>query len=546
MKNSLGKTVGLLLTLVFLGFNVPSGPQEETLKQEEIFLQLFRGIQTHYVDSVPPEGLIRAASDAMLKYLDPYSYFVSASEQEANQKSWKGVFFSGIGVNLMLLDSNFVITEIKKGYPAGDAGLRAGDRILSVDEKKLSSFPMDSVVKWLRGEPGKMATVEISRNNQTRNLKIQRREITSKAVPFSWRLNDSTGYLQLTHFLEGSALALKTHTEKLRNEGCKYFVVDLRGNSGGLVDEAVRAVNVFLPKGKNVFSYQGRAPEWKGDNLTYQEPLDTLCPLLILIDGGTISAGEIFAGAIQDHDRGLIAGRKSFGKGFVQGTRMLPYGNTFYMTSARYHTPSGRCIQELDYRKKDEKGNPVKLSVSPQKTFYTGKGRPVKESGGIVPDILIEERKINACIRDLKKSNILVRFLLEMVYLMDSSSFSALAAGDSMTASFIRFAESFEPGYALGGEENFQIFSASLKEDGRAEALGKRLDELKKTISDLKSRELFVNKDLVKKELEKELALIKSGYEGKMEKNLKYDEDLSKSILQLLNRKKYLQILSGH
>ena len=372
----------------------------------------FRELNAGYVDEPDPELLSRAAIDATLKSVDPYSYYISAKEQADRQKAWKGILYGGFGVNIVQRDSEITVTDVTADYPAAQNDIRPGDRILAVDNFRLRGLPFDSALKHLRGDPGSEVKLQIKRQEALLEKTLQRAEIRNRAVQCVTTLEHKIGYILFSHFLDGSADDLRNSIQQLKTkDGITSLVLDIRGNSGGLVVEAVKAANIFLRKNLNIVTLKGRQAVWNYDNLTFNDPLDTILPLVVLTDNNSISAAELFAGAIQDYDRGLIVGRKTFGKGLVQGTHHLPNGHSLYVTSARYYTPSGRCIQELDYMHKDANGKASKVPDSLRQVFHTASGRLVYNIGGIAPDIAVETKlSQNSMVERLRNAELLNDF----------------------------------------------------------------------------------------------------------------------------------------
>ena len=537
---------GIALLFLFLSFTLITGDNEQIKKDNEIFSAFFSDVHARYVDELMPDDVLRAAIDGALHSLDPYSYFISEKDQETNKKGWKGILFGGIGINIIQRDSEIVVVEVNEHYPAQTAGLRHGDLLLAANDTSLHGMSTDSVVTHLRGAAGTTLKLKIGRaDTSTFEIALTRQEIRNKPVTFSGMLNDSTGYIRFVHFLENSSVELRDAIQKLKAENNMIsLILDIRGNTGGLLLEAVNAVNIFIPKNKNVTSLKGKAKEWNYDNPTLQEPLDTVLPLVLLTDNYSISAAEILAGAIQDYDRGIIVGRKTFGKGFVQGTRGLPYGNSLYMTSARYYTPSGRCIQELDYRKKDANGKATHLSDSLKKEFHTSNGRIVHNIGGITPDISVEEKIEPAVITSLKKGNLFFDFANSYrnshpVCLISESR----EQKELLYKEFVTFIASKNFPFSIPSEDALILFAEKAKVENSMDAVSGEFKRLKESLRKNKRTMLAAFKSEIILELEKEIRARYQFNSGRIRVSLKTDPDVLKALSIVKDQNSYDSLL---
>ncbi|MBR3859035.1 MAG: S41 family peptidase [Bacteroidaceae bacterium] len=384
-------------------------------KYLDIFHSVFRELDMMYVDTLDVPDAIETGIHAMLADLDPYTVYYPEEDDDDLKMMITGKY-AGVGavIRYHKKHDRVVIVEPYEGMPALDAGLRAGDILLSIDGEDLKGLPVDEVSSRLRGEPGTTLSVRAKRQGVADSIievKLSRANIALPSVPYYTMFADRVGYLILNSFTENCAREVRLALVELKNRGARSFILDLRGNGGGSLAEAVDITGMFVPKGTTVVSTKGKIPQASQTYKTRREPLDENMPLVILVDGQSASASEIVAGAIQDRDRGVIMGTRTFGKGLVQSVRELPYNASLKITTSKYYTPSGRCVQKIDYSKKrsasdkeDSKADSVKA------TFYTLSGRPVHESGGIAPDVEITANRLPNLLFYLANSDVLLDF----------------------------------------------------------------------------------------------------------------------------------------
>ncbi|MDR1098606.1 MAG: S41 family peptidase [Tannerella sp.] len=368
----------------------------EVSKQLDIFNALIKEVEMFYVDTVDIKKTIRRGVDAMLKGLDPYTEYIPEDEMEQLKFLTTGEY-GGIGAYIRSREGGTVITEPFEGMPAAEAGLKAGDLIVAVDTVDAVGLSSDKVSELLKGVPNTKMTVKVQRpgEKKVRNFDVVRKQVIVSQVVHYGVYDGNTGYIYLKSFTDKSAQEIKAAFEEMKKDHrIESLILDLRDNGGGILEGAVQIVNLFVPKGKEVLTMKGRESQWDRTYRTYNEPIDTVMPIVLLINGSSASASEIVSGALQDMDRAVLVGQRSFGKGLVQSTRNLPYDGKLKVTTNKYYIPSGRCIQQLDYSHRNPDGSVAAIPDSLTSVFYTENSRPVRDGGGIRPDFEIEEEKM--------------------------------------------------------------------------------------------------------------------------------------------------------
>jgi len=391
------KIICLLLvvgSVVALSFSTPAERYFEIAKNLDIFATLFKEVNALYVDEVNPNKLVRTGIDAMLTSLDPYTNYIPEDEVEDFRTTNTGQY-GGIGAITREIGNRTVVTMIMEGYGAQKGGLKIGDEVLKIDDVELSKLSREESGQLMKGQVGTAVSLTVKRIGVDKAIKLdfKREKIKLNNVPYSGMVNNDIAYIQLSDFTPDAAKEVKNALVALKEQGAKGVILDLRGNPGGLLIEAVNITNLFLPKGQLVVSTKGKIPE---NNLSYETlntPVDTDLPVAVLINRGSASASEIVAGTLQDYDRGVIVGEKSYGKGLVQVSRPLSYNSQLKVTTAKYYTPTGRCIQVLDYTHRRDDGSVGSIPDSLKREFKTTHGRTVQDGGGIEPDVKSESRE---------------------------------------------------------------------------------------------------------------------------------------------------------
>ena len=381
-------------------------------KQLDIFNALVKEMEMFYVDTIDIQKTVRRGIDAMLRGLDPYTEYIPEEDMESLKLITTGEY-GGVGAIIRYRENGTVIVEPYRGMPAAEAGLKAGDVIIAVDAVDTKGLATDKVSEMLKGVPNTKLTVTIQRFGEKKPLKIDlvRKIIVMEQVPYYGVYENNIGYIYLQGFTDKSAQEVKAAFEDLKdNHNIKSLILDLRDNGGGILEGAVQIVNLFVPKGKEVLTMKGKVSQWDRTFRTYSDPIDTVMPIAVLINGSSASSSEILSGALQDMDRAVLVGQRSFGKGLVQSTRNLPYDGKLKVTTNKYYIPSGRCIQQLDYSHRNPDGSVGAIPDSLTSVFYTENGRPVRDGGGIKPDFEVEEDKLPTMLYYLYADNNLVLF----------------------------------------------------------------------------------------------------------------------------------------
>jgi carboxyl-terminal processing protease len=386
----------------------------EVAKQIEIFTTLFKAVNMNYVDNTNPGELMDKAVKSMLADLDPYTNYFNEQDVVKYKINNTGEY-TGIGAVITRKETKLIVKEVYKNYPADKAGLKGGDEIIQVGDIILADFK-DDASQLLNG--GKNAKVDIKyvRQGKTLSAQLVLEEVDLKAVPFFGKIDDKTGYIVLNQFTNKAATQVKEALEQLKREGAEKIILDLRGNPGGLLNEALNICNLFVPKDEIIVTTKSKIEKHNITFKTMREPIDLEIPLVVIVDGKSASASEIVAGALQDLDRAVVIGSRSFGKGLVQRPIDLCYGTQIKITISRYYTPSGRCIQALDYSNKDKDGKAIRTASTDYNAFKTRKGRTVYDGGGILPDVVMDETKLSAISDALIKNDGIFNFVTDYYY----------------------------------------------------------------------------------------------------------------------------------
>ena len=519
----------------------------EVSKNLDIFTSLFREVNIYYVDETKPGEMIEKAIDSMLEDLDPYTTYIPESDIEDFRFQTTGQY-GGIGAMIRKRGDYVVIAEPYKGFPADKAGLKAGDKLIEIDGKSVKGKSTEDVSSVLKGQPGVEVNVLIERPGTEKpiNKTFTREEIKVKSVPYKGMIDDGIAYVRLTRFTRNCAREVEEAILELTDENkVKGLVLDLRGNPGGLLNESVSLCNLFIDKNEEVVSTKGKIKDWEKSYKTMKEPLDKDLPLAVLINQSSASASEIVSGTIQDLDRGVVLGKKSFGKGLVQQTRKLSYNSQLKVTVAKYYTPSGRCIQALDYTNKNKDGSVGKVADSLKTAFKTRNGRTVYDGGGVDPDIVIVQEEYAKIVGSLVSKQLIFDFATEFVLQNDSiEAPGVFKISDALYEDFVMFLSDKEYEYETNTEKKMTEL-IDKAEDEYAD-FKQDLEVLQKKLLSYKEDDIHKYQSQVSELILSELMARYYYQEGRVIASLADDPVLKEAISVLHDSDRYEAILSSN
>ena len=466
MKNIFKKKVIIPVLACAIFFTTTAFKNDffEIAKQIEIFTTLFKELNMNYVDETNPGDLMDTAIKSMLADLDPYTNFMNEQDVEAARINNTGDY-TGIGAKVKTLKDKLVIIEPYKDYPADKAGLKAGDEIIKVGNTLVETYK-ENAGDLLKGASGSSVEVTYKRQGKTQTATIKRAEVEIKAVPHFSMVNDKTGYIVLSRFSNKAYVETNYALRDLKAQGAKQVILDLRGNPGGLLNEAIKIVNLFVPKGQLVVTTKSKVEKYNKTYYTQIEPIDTEIPLVVLIDGKSASASEIVSGALQDLDRAVIVGSRSFGKGLVQRPKLLTYGTQVKITISRYYTPSGRCIQALDYWNRNEKGEAVRVKQENYNEYKTKNGRKVFDGGGVNPDVFIGSSKNSPITTAIINNDLVFNYATDYHYKHDIKDVNNLILTDSDFKDFKNYLKTNNFSFETNTEKAlYKAFETSKEEE---------------------------------------------------------------------------------
>jgi carboxyl-terminal processing protease len=532
----------LVVATIFLTYSFKS-KFFEVAKQIEIYNTLFKELNMHYVAEINPAEFTNKAIKNTLKDLDPYTRFYTEQDVETAKIRRAGAY-GGIGVAVHYTKKGIEISEIYKGFSADKAGLKVGDIIVSIDNQSIENMERAQLSTFLKGTPNSRFSIEFQRQGNLVKKMITRDKVVINPVPFAEMIDEETGYIALTRFSEKASFEVKKAFRKLKEEGMTKLVFDLRSNPGGSLIESIKISNFFLPKGKKIVSTKAKIKKWSNTYTTKNTPLDLEIPIVVLVNERSASASEIVSGSLQDYDRAVIMGKRSFGKGLVQRYRKLMYGTQLKLTISKYYTPSGRCIQELDYENRDAKtGKIPKFSDSGINAFKTANGRTVYDGGGVSPDVEISTSKSNEITDQLIKSKAIFNFAKRYFY--KNPTIKKLPDLNFKNANFNDFTvylKKTDTTFVTAKESLFKKAFLASQENN----ILREYNKIKEKLAEDKIAEISKNKDLISVLIKAEILQIFFYKEGVYRYNLKNDKTISKATILLKNEDKYSKILSGN
>ncbi|KAB1160531.1 S41 family peptidase [Tenacibaculum aiptasiae] len=540
MKNKKILFFGSLIVISFL-FSFQSR-FFEIAKQIEIYNNLFKELNINYIDEINPGDLTDKAIKNTLKNLDPYTNFYNEQDVEDARIRREGEY-GGIGVSTFYTKQGIVIAEIYKGFSADKAGMKAGDIITDVNGQKLADLEKSQYSQLLKGTPDKELSLIVNRNNKNQTVNLKLDKVIVNPVPFYDMIDEETGYIILTRFTSQKATqGVKDAFNELKDRGMKKLVFDLRSNPGGSLFDAVNITNLFIPKGLKVVDTRGKIKKNSRTYKTSREPLDAQIPIVVLINDRSASASEIVSGALQDYDRAVIMGERSFGKGLVQRYFNLNYGTQMKATISKYYTPSGRCIQELDYANRDSKtGKVPKFSDGPVNTFTTKNGRKVYDGGGVTPDIRIDISEKSEETKKLLKSKAIFNFVTDFTYKNPSFSTENYTFKSADFNTFKNYLLTQDTAFVTKSEKLFKKAYSSVENE---EKLSSEYNAILKKLKKEKVQKIAVNEDLLSNKIQNEIIKRYTYQEGMFKHQLNNDPTIKNAVNLLKNQQKYSGILT--
>ena len=538
----------VLLVSTTVAFRQPAEKYFEIAKSLDIFATLFKEVNAYYVDEVDPEDLIRKGIDGMLETLDPYTDYIPEDEMESFRIATTGQY-AGIGALIGIINDKIVITQPYENFPAMKAGLKVGDEIIAVDDTNVQGKATADVSTLLKGQPKTKVSLTVKREGTKDPISftIQREKINVSNLAYSGLVEPGIGYIKLDDFTPGASREVSDAVVKLKEMGATAIILDLRDNPGGLLHEAVNIVNIFIPKGKEVVATKGKVEEWNKSYTTLNSPVDTNIRIAVLTGPGSASASEIVAGALQDYDRAVLVGKKTFGKGLVQTTRPLTYNSQLKVTTAKYYIPSGRCIQALDYAHRQEDGSVDKFPDSLKTEFKTKGGRSVFDGAGLDPDVEVDEEYLSVVAINLITSGLIFDYASKYVGEHPvKPDFKTFKLSDADYQNFVNWVDKKNFKYATRLEKSTDDLIEASKEEKKYTELSPLLADLKKKVEQNKEKDLVLFKSEIAEILTEQIAFHYALNVGRVEVSLSQDSALVKARQLLNSPEKFDEILSAN
>jgi len=531
------------IMLAISAFYSPTDKYFEIARNLDIFASLFKEVNAFYVDEVDPEKSIRTGIEAMLHSLDPYTNYIPEEDRDAYRTMTTGEY-GGIGALIGRIDDKILITMPNVGFPAYNAGLKIGDEIISIDNKNIVGKSPTDVSGLLKGIAGTGIKITVKRQEETLDFELIRAKIIIDNVPYSGMVNNNIGYIKLTEFTTNAAKEVKNALINLTKDGATKIILDVRGNPGGILQEAVAICNLFIAKNQVVVETKGKTPTWNKVYKTTNKAIDTNIPLVVLTSSGSASAAEIVAGTIQDYDRGVLIGRKTFGKGLVQTTRPLGYNSQVKITVAKYYTPSGRCIQAIDYSHRNADGSVGKIPDSLMVAYKTTHGRTVYDGGGILPDVEISSDFYSPIATSLLINGYIFKYANKYYFEHPNApDMKVFDCSDDIYADFINWLEGTTLEYDNEIEKAVEDFEEIVLESKHYDMLKSDIEALKKEVLHSQSEDLITFQKEIKDVLASQIVSMYHLTKGEIANSITHDPDVEKAIEVLNNPSLYNQLL---
>ena len=551
LKNKKTIILGLALVAAFSLLSFTSGSQLfNAAKNMELFAAVLKEVNTYYVDPVSPNKMTKKAIDAMCKTLDPYTVLLAENDIE-DYRLRTSSQHADIGISFLKIGDSIFVSMVKQNQPSEKAGLQCGDRIVEISGESLSGKSNDEINKMLVGSPGTAVNIKVVRaaTNETITKNIVREEAAEKWVPYYGLLDDETGYIQFTSFMERGSKEINDAIDSLKSQshnGLKSVVLDLRSNGGGLLMEAVNIVNLFVPKGTKIVDTRGRLTEAQRSYATLNEMKDGKIKVAILTNHNSASASEIVSGCMQDLDRGIVVGTKSYGKGLVQVTKPISYGNQIKVTISKYYTPAGRCIQVLDYSHRNGDGSVGKIPDSLKHPVKTKAGRTVYDGGGIEPDVLMPDENISLVTKTLKEKNLLFGYAVKYFSLHPTTNSTAkdFSINENDFNDFLKYLSNKTFSYNTNTEKKLEQVKKSLTKEKYISQFDTEWKALEQKVKHDNEKDVLKNKTELMKELNRIIAGFYFHEKGEKENTFKTDDDLQEAIKVLHDDVRYKQLLN--
>ncbi|MAO09594.1 MAG: peptidase S41 [Flavobacteriaceae bacterium] len=513
----------------------------EIAKQIEIFTTLYKELNMNYVDEVTPATLMDKAINGMLEDLDPYTVYWNEQEVEDGRIQNSGTY-TGIGASVKTTKDKITIIEPFQGYPADKAGLKAGDELVKIGTTPVAGFDGDAG-ELLKGSKGSSVEITYKRQGKTQTTTLTREKVGIEAVPFYKLLDDNIGYIVLSKFNRKTTQETKSALEDLKLQGANKLILDLRGNPGGLLNEAINVVNLFVDKGEVITTTKSVIEKYNKVYKTQFDPVDTEIPLVVLVNGRSASASEIVSGGLQDLDRAVVVGARSFGKGLVQRPKKLTYGTQLKVTISRYYTPSGRCIQALDYWNRDENGDPIRVDTEEYNEFKTKGGRTVYDGGGIMPDVEVETAKFSPITTALLKDMAIFDYATQYYYSHQLEDYNTFEFTDSDFQNFVTYLKKNGFEYETETEKEFAEALRRAEDDDLKDEIQQGYNQLMTSIDRAKEKALISKKAEIKSLLSDEILKRYFYREGMYNYHVNHNPEILEAVSVLTEGNRYEKIL---